>query len=93
MIDHAPTEKINAKQFGIGDDHSVPASGIYYRTINNLPWVLEVPVSFNYTTAKSDIVKGYLKYGEWAQSNGTKSKDWYMNKTGYRNNAYIYTKK
>lgn len=90
LIDHAPTELVNFKTFGTGDDRSELSKGLYYRTINNLPWVIEIPVSFDYPNAKTDIANAYLKYAEWALSGGTKSKDWYLNKPGYRNVNNIY---
>ena len=93
LIDHPPTELADPKLLGTVDDRSDITKGLYYRTVNNLPWVIEIPASFDYTNAKTDILKAYLKYSEWAQSAGTKSKDWYLNKPGYRNSTLIYPKK
>lgn len=93
LIDHPPTELADLKILGTGDDRSDITKGLYYRTINNLPWIIEIPVSFDYTNAKTDIIKAYLKYSEWAQSGGTIGKDWYLNKPGYRNTSFIYPKK
>ena len=93
LIDHPPTELADIKLFGTVDDRSDATKGQYYRTLNNLPWVIEIPVSFDYPTAKTEIINAYLKFSEWAQSGGTKSKDWYLNKPGYRNSNNIYIKK
>jgi LruC domain-containing protein len=93
LINHPPTELIDSKNFGLGDDRSDPSKGIYYRTKNNLAWIIEIPVSFDYTNARTDIIAAYLKYAEWAISGGTKYKDWYLDKPGYRNKSLIYPKK
>jgi LruC domain-containing protein len=83
----------DSRILGTVDDTSVPSKGLYYRTTNNLPWVLEIPVSFDYPNAKTDIINAFLKFSDWAQSSGAKSKDWYLNKPGYRNTSKIYPKK
>jgi len=93
LVDHPPTELADSRILGTVDDTSVPSKGLYYRTTNNLPWVLEIPVSFDYPNAKTDIINAFLKFSDWAQSSGAKSKDWYLNKPGYRNTSKIYPKK
>ena len=93
LIDHPPTELADIKILGKIDDTSDPSKGLYYRTTNNLPWVIEIPVSFDYPNAKTDIINAYVKFSDWAQSSGIKSKDWYLNKPGYRNTNNIYPKK
>ena len=93
LIDHPPTELLDIKLLGTVDDRSAANKGLYYRTMNNLPWAIEIPVSFDYPTAKTNIFNAYLKFSEWAQSGGTKSKDWYLNKPGYRNSTKIYPKR
>ncbi len=54
--------------------------------------MMEVPSSFSYSIEKNDIIKVYLKFGEWAESGGSLYKDWYMDKSGYRDNGLIYRK-
>ena len=93
LIDHPPTELADTKLFGSIDDRSDITKGLYYRTANNLPWVIEIPVNFDYPNAQTEMSAAYLKYSEWAQSGGTKSKDWYLNKPGYRNTTNIYPNK
>ncbi len=92
LMDHAPTDLVTLSLFKTQDDWSILTKGLYYRTKNNRPWVLEIPESFDYPIARTQLAKAYLKYSEWAVSNGTKFKDWYKNKTGYRNATYIYSK-
>jgi LruC domain-containing protein len=92
LIDHAPSELVDDSYFGLDADNSIPAQGRYYVTENNLPWVIEVPVSFAYPIEKADILDAHLKFREWAESSGELFPDWYENKSGYRNDANIYEK-
>jgi LruC domain-containing protein len=88
----APTSKANVQFFGQGDDTTNPATSRYYKSANNLVWMLEVPSSFQYTTERNDITKAYLKLGAWAESGGSLYKDWYLDLSGYRDNSLIYSK-
>ena len=92
MANAVPTSKANVAFFGQSSDTSNPATGRYYKSSNNLIWMMEVPSSFQYATETSDITKAYLKFGAWAESGGSLYTDWYMDKTGYRTSSLIYTK-
>ena len=87
-----PTSKANTALFGTGSDTSNPATGRYYKSSNNLIWMMEVPSSFQYAIEKNDITKVYLKFGAWAESGGSLYPDWYLDKAGYRESSLIYTK-
>ncbi|MEI7525356.1 MAG: LruC domain-containing protein [Mariniphaga sp.] len=90
MANNAPTAKAKASFFGQSDDASNPSTSTYYKSKNNLVWMIEVPSTFSYDIETMDITKAYLHFGAWAQSGGTVYKDWYLNNTGYRNSALIY---
>lgn len=92
LPDFAPTSLANASLFGQSEDNSVPASGRYYKTSTNLPFALNIPVSFDYPVEKSPITASHLKFKAWAESNGASYADWYKNNSGYRNAASVYTK-
>lgn len=64
----------------------------YYKTINNLPWAINIPTVYNYTIEKAEIIFGHLKFAEWAESGGTLYTDWYKKNSGYRDNTFIYQK-
>ena len=85
-----PTSKASVAFFGTSSDTSNPATGRYYKSSNNLIWMMEVPSSFQYTIETNDITKAYLKFGAWAESGGSLNTDWYLDKTGYRNSSLIY---
>jgi len=92
LIDHAPSELVDVSYFGIDADNSIPEQGRYYVTSNNLPWVIEIPQTFDYPIETVDILNAHLKFREWAESAGTLYPDWYENKSGYRNEGSIYQK-
>lgn len=92
LLDFAPTALVNSEFFGMWDDSSEPAAGSYYKTENNLPWAIEIPVTFDYPYEKVDILTVYLKFAAWASSGGAEYPDWYLDLSGYRNNALIYQK-
>jgi LruC domain-containing protein len=87
---YAPTALADPVYFGTSDDNSDPATGRYYLTSGNLPWAINIAESFDYTIEKSEIISGYLHFGEWAESSGVIYADWYKDLSGYRNNSHIY---
>ena len=86
-----PTDKANTALFRTLDDTSDPPTGRYYKTINNLPWAINISDQFAYPIETAFITSAHLKFASWAESSGTIYKDWYKNLPGYRNNANIYT--
>ena len=83
-----PTNLANLKLFGTADDDS--GNGKYYQTKNNLPWGIQLPVSFEYPAEKEPINKAFLKFNEWSESKGTLYTDWYKSLPSYRNATKIY---
>lgn len=90
MKDNRPTDKADASLFGTIDDATNPSANRYYSTANGLPWAIEVSDGFDYPAEQKDIVQAYLKFGNWAQSGGGSSSNWYTRETGNRNAANIY---
>jgi LruC domain-containing protein len=90
LKDQSPTESVNPEYFGSYSDASEPGSGLYYRSVNGLPWAVEIPVSFDYPVELVDILDTHLKFANWAQSSGQDFPDWYMDLEGYRNVENIY---
>ncbi len=86
-----PTDLANSSYFGTMADNTDPATGKYYQSASNLPWALDVPVSFAYPIETVDILNVYNHFTDWAQSGGAQYPDWYMDKPGYRVSANIYT--
>ncbi len=90
LVNQAPTKLAKSSYFGTNMDRSVPSSRIYYRTANNLPWAIDLPTTFRYPVEYVEILKGHLKFVEWARSGGRNLTDWYMDKPGYRDNTKLY---
>nr|NQU91911.1 LruC domain-containing protein [Bacteroidota bacterium] len=90
LPDYTPTDLVDITYFGTSDDDSNPATGKYYKTANNLPWAINIYNSFDYPKEKIDIINAYNHFTEWAESSGNSYPDWYMDKTGYRNENNIY---
>jgi len=86
----SPTDLAEMTLFGTGDDDTNFALGKTYLTANNLPWALNLPVSFAYPKEKSPINTAFLKFNQWAQSAGGSFQDWYKNNAGYRNPEKLY---
>lgn len=86
-----PTSLAAVSLFGTGNDASKPGLGRYYITAGNLPWGLYLPTQFDYPSEKTEILKAYLKFREWAESGGTLYQDWYSN-IKYRDENGIYKK-
>ncbi|MDN5330583.1 MAG: hypothetical protein PWP35_2370 [Bacteroidales bacterium] len=92
LIDNPPTTLANLDYFNTGADASNLAAGGYYKTANNLPWAIELPVSFEYTIEKEKITNAYLKFANWAETAGNDYSDWYIStEEGYRNGSKIYS--
>jgi LruC domain-containing protein len=90
LINHAPTELVDWSYFGQSKDASDAKSGQYYKSVNNLVWMIDVPISFDYMGEKNDLIKGYLKFRSWAESSGMSDSDWYLDQPGYRDKSLIY---
>ncbi len=90
LPDYPPTDLVDISYFGTWEDSSDPSSGRYYKTINNLPWAINIYESFDYPKEKVLILSAYNFFQEWAESGGTSYQDWYRDNPGYRNGSNIY---
>ncbi len=87
-----PTDLVDPSLFGSWADDSDPATGKYYQTAKNLPWAIDLPVSFAYPLEQVEILSAYNHFAEWAESAGAQYPDWYKDNAGYRVSSNIYTK-
>ncbi|MBK9291136.1 MAG: LruC domain-containing protein [Bacteroidetes bacterium] len=87
---YAPTDKADPSLFGTADDDTNLSTGKYYKSKTNLPWGMHTPVRFDYPQEREPIIDAHLVFGQWVQSSGFSYMDWYMPKTGYRDNSKIY---
>ena len=87
-----PTSLVNVSVLGTNADATNPSAGVYYKTVNGLPFAIAIPESFDYPVEKEQIIHAHLKFAQWVQSAGASSPDWYKNLSGNRNNSKIYIK-
>jgi len=85
-----PTSKADLTLLGSKADSSRPLEDRYYKSGDNLPWAINLPLTFDYPVESQPINKAHLRFNEWAKSGGSLSKDWYKNLSGYRLAEYIY---
>lgn len=90
LPDYPPTDLADDSYFGTYEDDSNIGTGRYYKTVNNLPWCIKIPVVFEYAIEKQDITGAYNHFAEWAESEGVLYPDWYLNTSGYRTSSLIY---
>jgi len=90
LPDMTPTGKANTSLLGSNQDNSIPSTGRYYKTSNNLPWVIEVPVTFDYPAEKESISDAYNYFNNWAISGGSNYQNWYSSTSGYRDATKVY---
>jgi LruC domain-containing protein len=87
---YAPTDLADTGLFGTMDDATVPSLDRYYQTSNNLPWALAAPAPLSYPVERVQIVRGHLRFGNWAESGGASYRDWYQDRPGYRDHSFLF---
>lgn len=90
LPDYAPTALADNTLFGTVDDNTQIGQNRFYKTANNLPWAINIPVQFEYSKEKVEVLNAYYFFDDWCQSGGTAFQNWYQNNSGYRNNANVY---
>lgn len=74
---YPPTIHADASLFGLSDDTTNLATGRYYKTSNNLPWALDLPIEWKYPIERKQITHAYLAFKPWAESGGNEYLNWY----------------
>jgi len=90
LADRMPTTLADRSLLGTGSDDSNPGNGKYYKTLNNLPYAINVIQGFDYPAEKTSIDAAYLHFVEWAHKEAATFQDWFMDKPGYRNKSKVY---
>ncbi|OHD11213.1 MAG: hypothetical protein A2086_08390 [Spirochaetes bacterium GWD1_27_9] len=63
-----------------------------FKTYENMPFAINIPENWDYPLELTNIMKGYKKFKEWAESSGKLYPDWYKNNDNYIDYNYIYDK-
>jgi len=87
---YPPTMYADQSLFGMDDDTTDPSTGRYYKTSNNLPWALDIPISWKYPIEKKQITQAYFAFKPWAESGGAQYPNWYELTPGLHNPDFIY---
>lgn len=89
LSDFPPTALVDTVLLGSSEDESIPSQGKYYKSSLNLPWAIDIIHDFVVPKEKKQILLGYPKFSNWAQSAGQSYTDWYKELPGYRNTTYL----
>lgn len=92
LMDMPPSSLASQELFGKDDDASNAGKGLYYRSKNNLPWMIAVAKSIPYPTEKTEFSKAFTHFVDWAASEGQKYEDWYIEEKGYREEKNLFLK-
>jgi len=84
------TDLAHYEYFGSEDDSSTLGTSDMYKTEDNRPWAIHLPVSFRYPFDDVPIFQAYYYYSLWVESDGSSYPDWYTDKPGYRNAAFLF---
>lgn len=90
LPDLPPTDFADPANFGKWEDNTELQNGRSYKTMQNLPWGIDIPEPFDWPKEKIDITQAYLRFAAWAESGGSEFADWYKNLPGYRNEDLLY---
>jgi LruC domain-containing protein len=90
LPDKTPTSLADQSLLGTGHDNSLPSDGRFYKTLNNLPWGINIIERFDYPNEKTEVTAAHLHFAAWAESGGTLFTNWYHDEAGYRDDANIY---
>jgi len=82
---YSATQKFNSS---LGGSNLHPSDMFKYS--DGMMWALMFPADFSYSAEGNSIAKAYKHFAAWAVSGGVEYPDWYMDKTGYRDNELIY---
>ena len=60
-----------------------------FKTPSGLPWAINISGAYRAPKEKVLITNAYNHFAAWATSGGTDKPDWFLDKSGYRNNANL----
>ena len=80
LPDHPPTDKMNWALFGTGDDASIPAEGIFYRSKSaKEPFALDIPENWRYPAERNLLSLAYRNFLRWTSGElSLATERWYV---------------
>lgn len=92
LPDFQPTQKANVSLLGTSADTSRPNDGRYYKSGNNMPWAINLGLTFDYPVESRPVHEAHKMFSTWAQSSGITYRDWYKNLQGYRTPGFVFAR-
>jgi len=86
----SPTDLLDDSLLHTGHDSSEPENGRYYKDHFDMPWILNLPGDFAHPLENARVDSAYTHFRSWAGSNGREHADWYLDRSGYRQNQMLY---
>ncbi|WP_258097859.1 LruC domain-containing protein [Marinoscillum pacificum] len=86
----AYTSLFDESWIGQAADDTRPGEGKFFLTENNLPWVIEIPVSWEYPKEKVQISQAYPRFVDFVQ--GKSKSPWYTDESGNKVHKHLYKK-
>jgi LruC domain-containing protein len=90
-IGQLPGRRVNINRFGTDDDGSDLEAKVFYKSKGGAPWAMILPVSMPWPSENVEFSEAFVHFKAWVQSGGSSHADWYLPKSGYRNEALLYT--
>jgi len=87
---HPATALAHFEYFGSQDDGSIIGTNTMYMAEGDLPWAIHLPESFTYPRDDVPIYQAYYYFLSWVNSSGINYTDWYLDRTGYRIEDYLF---
>lgn len=79
--DRPATSAVDMALYGTFEDDTKPTENRWYKTINNLPWGIEIYTGSNdfiHPSLTNSILQAYPQFVKWASSGGLDAKQWYL---------------
>ena len=77
LADKPLTDLADVSLLGQGDDTSELNTNRLFKTVNNMPWALEIGTEWLHPKERVDILEAYPEFQSWVESGGEINADWY----------------
>jgi LruC domain-containing protein len=84
------TSLMDLSLLGFADDDTNPAALKYFKTGDNLPWALEIPIEWEYPKEQIEITSAYPNFKDFAQ--GSSTSPWYSDANENKVQKHLYSK-
>lgn len=82
------TSLADVSLFGQADDDTRPDENKFYKSFDNLPWVLKIPIEWEYPAEKNSIIEAYPNFDSYVQQNP--QLPWYTDEEGNKSEDFLF---